>query len=137
MSEKVVCTICGKTLKSEASLTKGIGHRCDTLREQGWTSQKLQAHYAEITAAAPPEGYVKLATFHQLVKKHREKIPGLTVSKVVKAIGKDRGIEKPLHPIARPVYVGGRKTRWVHPWLATAAGLKAIASGDFSKAPTE
>lgn len=133
--ERVSCTICGKTLTRKQSVDNEIGHRCDTLIAQGWTGEKLQKHEASQTGPIP-EGYVKLATFKQIVPAKVHKIAGLTISKVVKAVGKDRAVEPPLHPIAKPIY-DSRRTRWVNPWLATDAGLKAIATGDFSKAPTK
>jgi len=136
VSEKVVtkCQICGKVLTRDHSVEVEKGHRCETLIAEGWTGEKLQAHYATVTVNQVPEGYVKLATFHGIIAKHKSTIPGLTVTKLVNAIGKDRGIESAIHPVARPVY-DSRKTRWVNPWLATKAGLTAIATGDFSKAP--
>lgn len=133
--ERVTCTICGKTLTRKQSVDNGIGHRCDSLIAQGWTGEKLQKHEASQTGKIP-EGYVKVSTFHQIVPRKVSAIPGLTISKVVKAIGKDRAVEPPLHPIARPIY-DSRRTRWVNPWLATDAGLTAIATGDFSKAPAK
>lgn len=131
--ERVTCTICGKTLTRTKSIETGIGHRCDSLIAQGWTGEKLRKHEASQTGPIP-EGYVKLTTFHQIVPAKAHKIAGLTISKVVKTVGKDRAVEPPLHPIAKPIY-DSRRTRWVNPWLATDAGLKAIATGDFSKAP--
>ena len=131
--ERTVCTICGKTLTREQSVTNEIGHRCDTLIAQGWTGEKLTKHYASVTGKVP-EGYVKVADLHRKIDSKKHAIPGLTVSKMVKAIGRDRALEGPIHAIAKPVY-DDRRHRWVNGWLASDAGLKAIASGDFSKAP--
>ena len=133
--ERVSCTICGKTLTREQSVKNEIGHRCDTLIAQGWTGEKLRKHEASQTGPVP-EGYVKLSTFKPLIARKQAKIAGLTVTKLVNVIGKDRGVEPPLHPIAKPIY-DSRRTRWVNPWLATDAGLTAIATGDFSKAPAK
>lgn len=129
---KTVCQICGKTLTRAKSVEAQIGHRCDTLQAQGWDAKKLEDHYTANTGA-PPDGYIKVADLHRKIDATGN-IPGLTVSKMVKAIGKDRAVEPPLHPIAKPVY-DSRRTRWVDPWLATKAGLTAIATGDFSNAP--
>lgn len=131
--ERVVCKICGKTLTREKSVTAEIGHRCDTLIAQGWSGEKLDAHYATVTGAVP-DGYIKVADLHRTIDRKKAGIPGLTVSKMVRAIGRDRALEGPAHPIARPIY-DSRRVRWVNQWLATVPGLKAIASGDFSKAP--
>jgi hypothetical protein len=131
--ERVRCTICGKTLTREKSVKAEIGHRCDTLIAEGWTGEKLTKHYAKVTGAIP-EGYIKVADLHRKIDDQKANIVGLTVSKMVKAIGKDRAIEGPAHAIATPIY-DNRRTRWVNPWLATKDGLTAIATGDFSKAP--
>lgn len=133
--EVVKCEICGKTLTREQSQETGLGHRCDTLKQAGWTGEKLQKHYAKLTVSEIPEGYIKVADLHRKIDQRKHAIPGLTVSKMVKTIGRDRALEGPLHEIARPVYVGSRRVRYVDPWLASTDGLKAIASGDFSKAP--
>ena len=132
--DPITCTICGKLLTRKQSQDNEMGHRCDTLIAQGWTGEKLRKHQAAQTVDTVPDGYVKVATFKKLVKDNVAKIPGLTVTKVVNALGKDRGVEPPAHPIAKPVY-DARRTRWVDPWLASKAGLTAIATGDFSKAP--
>lgn len=133
-NEVVTCEICGKHLTREQSLEAGMGHRCETLREQGWTGEKLQKHYAKLRTDEVPEGYVKVADLHRKINSKKATIPGLTVSKMVRAIGKDRAIEGPAHPIAKPVY-DQRNHRWVDGWLMTDEGLKAIATNDWSKAP--
>ena len=133
--EPVTCTICGKTLTRKQSQDNEMGSRCDHLIQEGWTGEKLQKHQAAQTGKIP-DGYVKLATFKQIVPANVTKVPGLTISKVVKAVGKDRAVEPPLHAIARPIY-DSRRTRWVNPWLASKDGLTAIATGDFSKAPAK
>jgi hypothetical protein len=134
-SKTPICKICGKTLTRASSVEAEMGHRCDVLLAAGWTGETLKAHYTKVSGAIP-EGYVKLAEFHRIVPANASKIPGLTISKLVKAIGKDRAVEGPVHPICKPIYeANARRTRWVNPWLATKAGLTAIATGDFSKAP--
>lgn len=134
-SEKTVCKVCGKTLTRVKSLEAEIGHRCDTLQTQGWTGEKLVKHYAKLTGPVP-DGYVKVATFKEIIPRSAHKIPGLSIGRFVKAIGKDRHTDAPAHPICVPVY-DSRRHRWVNGWLATQDGLKAIASSDFSKAPTK
>lgn len=128
------CTICGKTLTRQQSIDNEIGHRCETLIEAGWTGEKLMKHQASQTGAIPA-GFVKVADLHRKIDATSD-IPGLTVTKMVNAIGKDRAVEGPIHAIAKPVY-DSRRTRWVNPWLATKDGLTAIATGDWSKAPTK
>jgi len=131
--ERIVCKVCGKTLTRDQSIKAVIGHRCDSLLAAGFDAVKLAAHYAQVTGAIP-EGYVKLSDLDKKVKREKGHVPGLTISKMVKAIGRDRALESALHPIARPVY-DVRRHRWVNGWLMTKAGLVAIATGDFSKAP--
>lgn len=97
------------------------------------TPAQWQAHYAKITRPTVPTGYVKLATFKPLVKSMVATIPGLTVTKVVNAIGRDKGAKPPAHPIAQPIYVNN--VRYVNPYLATKAGLTCIATGQWAKAP--
>lgn len=135
-NDPTVCKVCGKHLTREASAANEMGHRCERLLEAGWDAESLSKHYAKVTVTEVPDGYIKLAELHKKVKAAQHKVPGLTISKMVKAIGRDRGLEAPSHPIATPVY-DTRKHRWVNGWLATAAGLKAIATGDWSKAPTK
>ncbi|KPJ87132.1 MAG: hypothetical protein AMJ53_18595 [Gammaproteobacteria bacterium SG8_11] len=131
--ERVTCKVCGKVLTREQSMNNEIGHRCDTLIQEGWTGEKLAKHYAGVTGKIP-EGFIKVADLHRAIDAKKAGIPGLTVSKMVKAIGKDRALEGPIHPIAKPIY-DDRRVRWVNPWLATTDGLNAIATGDYSKAP--
>lgn len=133
-NDVVTCEICGKTLTREQSQEAGMGHRCETLRQQGWDAKKLQTHYAKLRVDEVPEGYIKVAQLHKTINRERANIPGLTVSKMVRAIGRDRAIEGPAHPIAKPVY-DQRNHRWVNEWLATKEGLTAIATNDWSKAP--
>ena len=128
------CQFCSKKITKGATVKAGHGARCAAMQKK-FTVQQWQAHYKKISVATTPKGYVKVATFKPLVKSNVHKIAGLTVSKVVKAIGTDKGANPPVHPIAQPYYLPNRH-RVVHPWLATQAGLTAIATGNFSNAPT-
>ena len=130
----VTCNLCGKTLKKGATVKAGIGATC-AHNAQLRTPAQWQQHYAKHTSATVPKGFIKLATFKQIVPANVSKIAGLTVSKVVKAIGKDKVASAPLHPICTPVYVNN--VRYVNPWLSTPAGLTAIATGNFAKAPAK
>jgi hypothetical protein len=120
-------------LTRKQSVDNQVGHRCDTLVAQGWTGAKLQKHYAANTGAIP-ENYIAVGALDKIVKSKKHLYPGLTITRMVNCFGKDRGVEPAIHPIAKPIY-DARRWRWVNEWLATDAGLKAIASGDFSKAP--
>lgn len=126
------CTICGKGLKTPAAIKAGVGKLC-AHNAQLRTPAQWQAHYAKITRATVPTGYVKLSTFKPLIKSKASTIAGLTVTKLVNAIGRDKGAKAPLHPICTPIYVNN--VRYVNPWLSTIAGLQAIATGNYKSAP--
>ena len=127
------CAVCGKTLTRAQSQQNGVGHTCAQLQAK-FTPAQLQAHYQALQVNAIPAGYVPLASFKGIIAANKSKVPGLTIAALLRAIGKDRAINPALHPIAKPVY-GPKNWRYVHPWLATPAGLKAIATGNFAKAP--
>lgn len=132
--QKVVCTVCGKTVTKGATIKAGHGTRCAAIQKQ-FTPQQLQTHYKKISVAAMPKGFIKVAALDKAVKANAHNVPGLTISKMVNAIGKDRANNPPANPIAQPYYLPNRH-RVVHGWLATPAGLQAIATGQWDKAPT-
>jgi hypothetical protein len=125
------CAYCGKVLTRAASTAAGIGHKCAQLQAQ-FTPAQLQAHYATLTGNVPA-GYVTVASFKVTIPANAHKVPGLTISKLVRAIGGDRATGTLANPICKPVYNG--RQRWVNGWLATPPGLQAIATGNYSKAP--
>ena len=129
------CIFCGKTLTRTNTVKAGMGHKCAQLAQK-FTPATLAAHYAKITVSAIPAGYIALSTFRQIVPANVGKIPGLTISKLVRAIGGDRGTGPLANPIAQPYYLAGKNARYVHPWLGTPAGLLAIATGQWAQAPT-
>lgn len=129
-----VCTVCGKKITKVATVQAGQGNRCAHMATR-LPAAKMQAHYKKISVASIPTGYVKLATFKPLVANNKHKIAGLTVAKVVKSVGTDRATGPLANPICQPYYLPNRH-RIVHGWLATQAGLTAIATGNFSGAPT-
>jgi hypothetical protein len=113
-----------------------MGHICASIQAQFSTPAALQAHYATLTGIVPA-GYITVASLHITVAQAQKsgKYPGLNVNRMVTAIGRDRVKNNPLHPICTPIYNG--RQRWVNPWLGTPAGLQAIATGNFSKAPAK
>ena len=135
-TEVVKCRGCGKTLSSAEAIKAGVGGLCAQHDANGLDAQALQAHRLSMTVNTAPDGFIKLAVLDKLVKAKRATMPGLTITRMVNAIGKDRGLVPPLHEIARPVYLPNGH-RWVNGWLATKPGLEAIRTGDFSKAPTK
>jgi len=130
------CSVCGKLLTNSARQDVGMGKLCEHRLASGYNATRLAEHRASMTVATIPEGYIKLARLDALVKASRVKYPGLTISKMVRAIGKDRATEPAIHPICTPIY-DSRGHRWVRDWLATPAGLKAIQLSDFSEAPAK
>ena len=132
-AQVIKCNVCGKVLKRNASIKAQAGHKCQQLQAK-YTPAQLQAHYAGLTGNVP-KGYITVASLHKTIvaNKHKPIFAGLTVSKMVKAIGGDRALNAPAHPICKPVYNG--RCRWVNGWLATQAGLQALATGNFNKAP--
>jgi hypothetical protein len=129
--ELVKCELCGKLLKGSAVREKGMGHVCETLLSNGYTAEVLANHYQKVTLPAVPTGWVKVADVGRFIEAHPAY--GCSVSRFVSAMGKDRAIGEPDHRITRPVYVG--RTRYVHPWLITEAGLRAMGTKDYKDAP--
>jgi hypothetical protein len=127
------CVYCGKTLTKNASVTATCGAKCAKLASN-YTPAQLVAHYATVTGTVP-QGYITVASLHKTIVANKAKYPGISVAKMVKAIGGDRALQTPAHPVCTPVYNGN--CRWVNGWLQTPAGLNAIATGNFGKAPTK
>ena len=131
--QKVVCQICGKTLTKATAQKAGQGSRCQHIASK-FTPAQMQAHYKAHSVAAIPKGFIKVAALDKAVKANKHKVPGLTISKMVAAMGRDRASNPPVNPIAKPYYLPNRH-RVIHAWLATPAGLNAIATGQWDKAP--
>lgn len=128
------CPVCGKKLVKGTTIKAGMGKRCAHI-QQTLPPAKQAAHYKSVTVAQTPNGFIKVAQLHKTIVANKHKYPGLTVSKMVKAIGTDRAVNAPTNPIAQPYYLPNRH-RVVNGWLATPAGLQAIATGQWDKAPT-
>lgn len=132
--EVVKCEICGKILTNDKSVERERGHLCNRLIERGYDAKKLADHRQSMTVKEIPADYVKLSDAGKIVRAKKDSVPGLSVNKLVTAIGRDRTLSGAVHPIATPLY-DSRGHRWINPWLMTKDGLQAIASQDFSKAP--
>ena len=129
--QPAVCKYCGKHISRNASVTNAAGHKCAQLAAT-YTPAQLQAHYNAITGSVPA-GYITVAAWGKAVRAAQPTTPGLTIAKLVRAIGGDRALQPPVHPICQVVYNGNQ--RWVNPWLATSQGLQALATGQWGKAP--
>ena len=128
-----ICTICGKKITKGATVKAGMGIRCAHIAQK-YTPAQLQAHYKSRSVASTPKGYITVGALDKVVKAQKHKVPGLTISKMVKAFGRDRASAPPAHPIAQVFYLPNRH-RVINAWLATPAGLQAIATGQWAKAP--
>ena len=128
------CQGCGKLLTNATAQEAGIGKLCEHRVASGYDATTLAEHRASMTVQVIPDGYMKLARLGDKVRANQHKLLGLTVTKLVNAIGKDRSLEPAIHPICTPIY-DPRGTRWVRDWLGTPAGLKALQLSDFTKAP--
>lgn len=121
--EIVRCVRCGKTLKAEGSITTGEGSLC----AKHLTPKRIEM-------PVEPKGYLKveaLARKLESLRKSGKNVP--SINRMVTCLGRDCGYNAPIHPICTPVYV--RRVRYVHPWLFTEAGMKAMLTSDFAKAP--
>jgi hypothetical protein len=94
-------------------------------RNETWTDEQVAARKAELSAEVAPEGWIKLSEVDKVCKV--EKIP---VSKLVRAIGGDRGMNPPLDPLFEVRFVG--RTRYLHPDVMTK-GLELLKSETFAK----
>ena len=130
----VKCTMCGKHLTKASAQVAKQGGLCAAHTAAGRTAQTIAQHRQSLTVAVAPQGYITLANLGRTIRAKAHLYPGLTVTKLVNAIGKDAALLPPVHPIAQPVYTPNG-WRWVNPWLGTAAGLKALQLGQWGKAP--
>ena len=133
---KVTCAGCGKVITNPNAIKAGMGQLCAKHVAGGNSKAKLLAHRLANTVATPPKGFIKLAAVGVAIRKNQaSNTPcGVNVNMLVNAIGKDRGLLPPVNPVCLPVYTPN-KHRWVNAWLATTAGMVAMATGNYSKAP--
>ena len=123
---QVFCTICGKPLKNGT-----CGPLCTKKSAAGFTAQVKLAQKAALTLPAIPTGWVSLTgVVHKTCNANL-----VPVSHLVKATGGDGVLYQPLHNICTPVYVNG--ARYVHSWLNSKAGMQALATYNFTGAPTQ
>ena len=69
-----------------------------TYREDSWTEEEVQARRAELTVEEAPEGWVKVSDVGVACVD-----AGIAKSKLVRAFGGDRGMNKPAHPVFETV----------------------------------
>lgn len=121
-AELVKCLHCGKVLVRDTSIEREEGDLCSHLyQELGHTAESLREIRAKATVAAVPEKMIKIAALHRICVSK-----GIPVSRMVVAIGGDRGLNAPADKRLKPIYVGN--ARYVSDWAATAEGLALIAS---------
>lgn len=121
-AELVKCLRCGKTLVRDTSIEREEGDLCSHLYDElGHTQESLREIRAKATVQAVPEHMIKIAALHRICVSK-----GIPVSRMVVAIGGDRGLNAPADKRLKPIYVGN--ARYVSDWAATAEGLALIAS---------
>jgi hypothetical protein len=114
--EGPACSVCGKPLSDPESLKAGIGPLC---RAKGWTKEMWQAKMATLKADEVPEGWVKLSEVADLCRKE-----GIPVTRLVRAVGGDRGMEDPIDPMFLVKYVG--RARYLDPRVTSEEGLNIL-----------
>lgn len=121
-AELVKCLRCGKILVRDTSVEREEGDLCSHLYDElGHTVESLRAVRAAATVAAVPEKMIKIAALHRICVSK-----GIPVSRMVTAIGGDRGLNAPADKRLKPIYVGN--ARYVSDWAATPEGLALISS---------
>jgi hypothetical protein len=106
-SGEAVCSICHKPLSNHVSVGNGMGAICSSkikLLPKGTT---LEDHYASITLDEAPDGFIKLRDALEKLK-----AKGISVYRVVQAMGGDRMLRPPLNDNFKVVFVAG--TRYIN-----------------------
>ena len=98
-------------------------------RNDAWTEELVAEQYkklqvTEIPVTEDKRPWVQLTELDDTCKIH-----GVSISKMVKAIGGDRGMNPPLDPLFQVVYLG--KRRFVHPDTMTL-GLEKLKDPNFA-----
>lgn len=125
------CQYCGKWIKFDTWEEFEAGDYCHQLREErGFDEVSLAELRASMTVEEVPTSkdgreYIKVAVLGMVCRRE-----GIPVSRLVKAFGKDRSIDGPMHAKFQVYYVG--RARYVHPDCGEKWGLdfmRAIAGG--------
>jgi hypothetical protein len=125
-AEVVKCLDCGKTLVRDVCVEREEGDLCAHYREK--YGEGMKDHFATVkaslSASEVPLNWIKVAVLHKICERN-----DIAVTRMVNAMGKDRGLSEPLHPKFKPLYVGN--ARWLDPWCASKEGLDFLrAMGD-------
>jgi hypothetical protein len=115
----VKCRICGKILTDPDSMVKGIGPECES---KGYTPEAIAAKKAELSGETVPEGWIKIG-----VACDRLREMGIPHTRLVAAVGGDRGMGTLLNETFRPLYVG--RQRWLHPEIFSETNLELLKAG--------
>lgn len=89
------------------------------LRNKGWTEEEVRKMRESLTVNEVPEGWIKISDLHKICVKE-----GIQISRMVKAIGGDRGMEPVLNPDFKIIYSG--RNRWISPKAATKESLNLL-----------
>ena len=111
------CPRCGKWTNNSIGT---LGHLC---------ALGLVGHDVYLDAA--PKNYVKwgfVSTAYKALTRGGD-------SRLVKAVGNDRVVHLPAHIALYPIRVVGERTRYLHMYWKSPAGLKSIQTGEYSRVP--
>ena len=103
------CEVCGKPISAEGSIEEGHGPLCKQRQAAGHTKESLAEYKASRTVEELEGGEELWVSIPKLAEKCREE--GVPISRMVAAIGGDRGLGTPKHEDLNPVYCG--RTRYV------------------------
>lgn len=119
------CQYCGKWIKAESFEEFMAGDYCHDLREnRGFDEAALAELRAGMSAEEVPvtkdgRDWIKVAVLDKRLKRL-----GIPISRMVKAFGKDRSVDGPMHPKFQVVYVG--RARYLHPDCGEEWGLNYL-----------
>jgi hypothetical protein len=121
------CSVCNKPLTDPESIKAGIGPLC---RAKGWTKEAVAAKMATLKKDTVPEGWIKLSEVANVCRSK-----GIAVARLVRAVGGDRGMEEPAHPMFQVIYVG--RARYLDPRVISEEGLNILNDKYLGKTPPE
>lgn len=135
---QVRCTFCNKVLTRVGTTETGHGARCAQVQKvlSGKSIHSLKLVDPRIK---DNKNYIKVADLHRMIDARKAVVGGLSVNKMVQALGGDRVVNAKgaknasTSVVITPIYAGIKGTRFVHRWCSTITGMRAIANGDFSK----
>ena len=118
------CQRCGKTLVRDLCVEREEGDLCSHYYDElGMTKDDLATERAKRTIKEVPQGWIKTRQLHRICESH-----SIPVSRMVKAMGTDRGMGPLLDPRFEFKYVGN--ARYVDGWCASEEGLALLKASN-------